>query len=108
MRCGLWSAPCISVLASFVDEERDVAVFETRLASDCEREFAVDASCDCRLFGVLLAVVFAVVGEPASEFSRRRMPPTAYETGYVKKDEARCGVRGGGEDCGVFAAEDIA
>jgi len=97
----------MSAPASAVDEERDVAVFDTRLASDCESEFAVDTSCDCLLFGVLLPVVVAVVGELVSEFRRRRMPPTAYETGYVKKDEARCGVRGGGEDCGVFAAEDI-
>lgn len=98
----------MSAPASVVDEEREFAAFETRWASECEREFAVRASCDCRLFGVLLAVLAAVAGGLASEFSRRRMPPTAYETGYVKKDEARCGVWGGGEDCGVSAAEDIA
>lgn len=53
-------------------------------------------------------VVFVVAGGLASEFSRRSMPPTAYETGYVKNEDARCGVLGGGEDCGVSVVDDIA
>jgi hypothetical protein len=91
-----------------VDDERDVAVFEYRLASDCEREFAVEASCDCRLFGISFTVVFVVAGGLASEFNRRSMPPTAYETGYVKNEDARCGVLRGGEGCDSPVVEDIA
>lgn len=83
-------------------------MLDTRLAIECEREFAVDTSCDCRLFGVLLVVAFVVAGGLASEFSRRRMPPTAYWTGNVKYEDARCGGLGGGEDFGSFAVEDIA
>lgn len=93
--------------ASAVSEERDVAVFDTRLASECVSEFAVDISCDFRLLEVSSTVVLEVAGGFASEFSRRRMPPTAYETGYVKKDEARCGVLGGGEERGAPAVEDM-
>lgn len=98
----------MSAPASAGEEEKDVAVLDTRLASECVRELAVDDSCDCRLFGVLFVVLFAVAGGLASEFSRLRMPPTAYETGYVKNEDARCGARGGGEDCGSFVVDDIA
>ena len=97
----------MSASASAVSEERDVAVFDTRVTSECVSEFAVDTSCDCRLLGVSFTVVVEVAGGIASEFSRRRMPPTAYETGYVKKDEARCGVLGGGEERGAPAVEDM-
>lgn len=97
----------MAVSASAVSEERDVAVLDTKLASECVSEFAVDSSCDWRLLGVSSTVVVEVAGGLASEFSRRRMPPTAYETGYVKKEEARCGVLGGGEECGAPAVEDM-
>lgn len=48
---------------------------------------------------------------PESVFRRRRIPETAYETGYVKYDEERSGAArcegrerdGGDEGCGVFA-----
>lgn len=58
-----------------VEEESEVAVFETRLARECVRELAVETSCDCRLFEVSFA---AVAGGLVSVFSRRNMPPTAY------------------------------
>ena len=64
--------------ASAVEDEIELAAFDTRLASECEREFAVEANCDCRLFGVSFTLVFVVLGGVASEFSRRNMPPTAY------------------------------
>jgi hypothetical protein len=102
VRCGLWSAPFISV--SVVDED---SVFDTRLASECVREFAVDTSCDCRLLEVLSAVAPVVVAGLASEFRRRNMPPTAYCTGKVKYEDARCGL-GGGEDFCSFEGEDMA
>ncbi len=99
----------MSAPASAVEEEESAdAVFDTRLASECEREFAVDANWDCRLFGVSSAVVFVVAGGLASEFRRRSMPPTAYWTGNVKYEDARCGGLGGGEDFGLFAVEDMA
>lgn len=92
--------------ASAVEEEREVAVFDTRLANECESEFAVATNWDCRPFGVWLAAVFAVV---ASVFSRRRMPPTAYWTGNVKYEEARWGGLGGGDDdLGPSVVEGIA
>lgn len=69
------------------------SVFDTRLASECERELAVDASWDCRLFAVSFAVGPVVVAGLASVFSRRNMPPTAYWTGKVKYEDARCGGR---------------
>lgn len=71
-------------MSSVVEEESDAVVFDTRLARDCDSEFAVAASCDCRRFRVSLAVVPVVVGGLASVFSRRSMPPTAYCTGNVK------------------------
>jgi len=103
VRCGLWSAPCISL--SVVEDE---SVFDTRLASECEREFAVDTSCDCRLLEVLSAVAPVVVAGLASEFSRRNMPPTAYCTGKVKYEDARCGGLGGGDEFCLFDGEDMA
>jgi len=68
----------MSAPASAVEDEREFAVFDTRLASECEREFAVETNCDCRLFGVSFTFVLVAVGGLASEFSRRSMPPTAY------------------------------
>jgi hypothetical protein len=98
----------MSAPVSAVEVEWDVAVVDTRLARECVREFAVEANGDWRLLGVLFATAVVVVGGLASEFRRRRMPPTAYETGYVKNEDARWGVLGGGEDCGSSAVEDIA
>lgn len=95
----------MSAPASVVEDERDVAVLDTRLANECESEFAVATNWDCLLFGGSLAAVFAVV---ASVFSRRRMPPTAYWTGNVKYEEARWGGLGGGEDLGPSVVKDIA
>ena len=83
-------------------------MFDTRLTSECDKEFAVEANCDCRLFGVSFALVFVRLGGLASVFSRRSMPPTAYWTGNVKYEEARCGVLGGGEDFGVSVVDDMA
>jgi hypothetical protein len=98
----------MSAPESAVEEERDVAVLDTKLASECVREFAVDANWDCRLLEVSFAVVAVVAGGLASEFRRLRIPPTAYETGYVKNDEARCGVLGGGEAFDASVVDDIA
>lgn len=42
----------MSALGSATEEARVFAVFDTRLASECDKEFAVEANCDCRLFGV--------------------------------------------------------
>lgn len=62
-------------------------VEETKLAMECDKEEAVDCSCD----GILLTMlappsVRACVFDLglASVLSRRKMPETAYETGYVK------------------------
>lgn len=73
----------------------EVEVEDTKLAKDCEREDAVDWSCVCMLL-VLLLWNSGLDSEDAlgleSVFSRRRMPDTAYETGYVKYEEERFGV----------------
>jgi hypothetical protein len=68
----------MSAPASAVEDVRELAVFDTRLASECDNEFAVEANCDCRLFGVSFMLALVVFGGLASEFSRRSMPPTAY------------------------------
>jgi hypothetical protein len=82
-------------------------VLETRLARDCEREDAVDWNCDCIelllfvLLFIALEVPFALDLGLASVFSRRITPDTAYEIGYVKYDDERCGVeREGGDEEG--------
>jgi hypothetical protein len=59
------------------DEEREE--LETRLASDCERDDAVAANCDCLLFW--FGGGLGVLSELVSVFRRRKMPDTAYETG---------------------------
>jgi hypothetical protein len=63
---------------SSADEEREAP--DTKLASELERDVAVAAICDCRLFwlsGVELGGASGLV----SVFRRRKMPDTAYETG---------------------------
>lgn len=101
-------------------------VEETRLAKDCEREEAVDWNCACMLFAPPPLVSDLDLASDLgleSVLSRRRMPDTAYETGYVKYDEERFGVfrcvggvcregdaRDGGEDgvaalVGIFGEE---
>jgi hypothetical protein len=83
-----------------------VEVGDTRLARECERAEAVDCSCAGRLPILLRLLLLSDIGcAPEfgldSVFNRRRMPETAYETGYVKYDDERLGVArfGGGDDC---------
>lgn len=72
MRCGGWKTEFMSEV-----------VEETRLAKDCVREDAVDRCCD--VVPPLLCPLALDSGLGLeSVFSRRRMPFTAYETGYVK------------------------
>jgi hypothetical protein len=74
-------------------------VEETKLVNDWEREIAVDWSCDCML-PMLLRLLWLVPSDLdcasdwalLSVFSRRSMPFTAYETGYVKYEDERLGV----------------
>ena len=68
----------MSAPGSATEAVREFAVFDTRLASECDNEVAVEANCDCRLFEVSFTFLFVVLGGLASVFSRRSMPPTAY------------------------------
>jgi hypothetical protein len=99
-------------------------VEETKLAKDWESEDAVDWSCDDMLL-VLLRLLLPSDLDCTSDwglvsvFSRRSIPDTAYETGYVKYEDERLGVvrcEGGEvwEDCvreggeaGVFGGCDM-
>jgi hypothetical protein len=73
-------------------------VEETRLVNDWDREDAVDWSCECmlpmllRLWLPLSDLECASNWGLVSVFSRRSMPFTAYETGYVKYEDERLGV----------------
>jgi hypothetical protein len=68
----------MSAPGSATEDAREFAVFDTKLASECDKEFAVEANCDCLLFGVSITLLFVLLGGLASVFSRRSMPPTAY------------------------------
>lgn len=93
-------------------------VDDTRLAKECDNEDAVDCSEDCMVFVLLFAPSAREVFVPGldSVFRRRKMPETAYETGYVKYEDDRLGVvrceggaRDGGEEgCVASVMEDMA
>jgi hypothetical protein len=65
----------------------EVVEEDTRLAKDCESEDAVDWSWDC----IVLLFDLAPPRDSGlvSVLSRRMMPDTAYETGYVKYEDER-------------------
>lgn len=63
-----------------------VVAEDTRPASDCVSEEAVDCNCDCKLLVPLWLLLLSDLDCAserglASVLSRRRMPETAYETG---------------------------
>ena len=68
----------------------DAVEEDTRLAKDCESEDAVDWSWDCIV--LLFDLVSLRDSGLESVLSRRMMPETAYETGYVKYEDERFGV----------------